>query len=288
MSHRVVVTGMGAVSPIGLDVPHNWQSVVNGVSGVAPITLFDASDLEVQIACEVKGFEPELHLARKDARRRDRFEQFAAAAASEAAQQANLVIHESQAGRVAVIISSSVGGLSSLLEALLTIEHRGARRVGPFAIPMYMPNGASGMVGIDIGAKGPCYSVGSACASGADGIGHAWMLIRSGLVDVAIAGGTEATVVKLAIAAFDRLGALSHRNEDYTSTPAPFDRHRDGLVIGEGAGVMVLESLEHAEARGCEILAEVVGYGSTADAFHITAPGPLLKRWPRPESDRIR
>ena len=272
MSKRVVVTGLGAISPLGHSVKESWQSAIDGVSGVGPITQFDASDLLVQIACEVKDFNADEYLDPKEARRRDRFEQFAAVSTMEALEQSGLKISEENAARVGVIISSATGGINTVEDAIKTIQEKGARRRSPFIIPMFMANGAAGMVSIDIGAKGPSFSVASACASGADGIGHAWMLIRAGMLDAAIAGGAEATICEMGVGAFDRLGALSRQNEDFSNTPAPFDKNRDGLVMGEGSGVLVLESLEHAEARGAEILAELAGYSATADAYHITAP----------------
>ncbi len=272
MTKRVVVTGMGAVSPLGLDVKESWTNALDGVSGVAPITLFDPSELLVKIACEVKGFDPEEHMDARDARRRDRFEQLATVATKEAIKDSGLEITEENGRRVGVIISSATGGITTLEDGLRVMLDKGPRRLSPFVIPMYMSNGASGMVAIDIGAKGPAFSVASACASGADGIGQAWMNIRTGVIDVAVTGGAEATITELGLGAFDRLGALSHRNEDYESVPAPFDKNRDGLVMGEGGAVLVLESLEHAQARGANILAEMVGYSATADAYHITAP----------------
>lgn len=272
MSERVVVTGMGTVNPIGLTLEETWRHALQGVSGVGPITRFDASGLGVQIACEVKGFDPAARMDAREARRRDRFEQYAAAAAAEAVAHAGLPLREEQAGRVAVTISCAVGGLESIQDTILTLHRDGARRISPFAIPMLMPNGAAGMVAIDLGARGPCYSIASACASGADGIGQGWLLIRAGAADVVIAGGTEATVTAVAIGAFDRVGALSRRNQEPDSTPSPFDRDRDGLVMGEGAAVLVLESESHARARGAAILAELAGYAATADAYHVTAP----------------
>ena len=272
MSDRVVVTGLGAISSLGHSADTNWKSAVNGVSGVGPITLFDASDLLVQIACEVKDFNADEYLDAKEARRRDRFEHFAAVASNEAMGQSGLAITEENAARVGVIISSATGGINTFEDAIKTIQDRGARRLSPFIIPMFMANGAAGMTSIDLGAKGPSFSVASACASGADGIGHAWMLIRAGMLDAAITGAAEATICEMGVGAFDRLGALSRQNDDYSSTPAPFDKNRDGLVMGEGSGILVLESLDHAKARGAEILAELVGYSATADAFHITAP----------------
>ena len=272
MEERVVVTGLGAVSPLGLSVEETWQKAVAGISGVGPITLFDASAFQVRIACEVKGFQAEEWMPAREARRRDRFEQFASAAARQAIQQAGLQTSEIQSNRVGVIVSSAIGGLTSLQENIFAMQAEGARRISPFVIPMMMANGAAGLVAIDYGYRGPCFSVASACASGADGIGVAWLLLRSGVIDVAVAGGAEATITKIAIGAFDRLGAMSRRNEHYGNTPKPFDLERDGLVMGEGAAIMVLETESHARRRGVVILAELAGYGATADAFHITAP----------------
>jgi beta-ketoacyl-acyl-carrier-protein synthase II len=272
MVERVVITGLGAVSPLGLSFPESWKKALDGVSGVGPITQFDASDYQVKIAGEVKNFHPEDFMPARETRRRDRFEQLATAAVKEAVSQSGLEIREASAGRVGVIISSAIGGLSSLQEAILSVENEGPRRVSPFAIPMLMSNGAAGLIAIDYGYKGPSFSVVSACASSADGIGMAWMMLRAGMVDAVIAGGSEATISPIGIAAFDRVGAMSRRNEDYAMTPQPFDLNRDGLVMGEGAAVLVLERESHARGRGAEILAELAGYAATADAFHITAP----------------
>ncbi len=269
---RVVVTGVGTVNPIGKSAAETWDNAVNGVSGVGPITLFDSSDLLVHIACEVKEFDPTHYMEAREARRQDRFEQFGVAAAKEAVEQAGLTIQPENAARVAVIISSAVGGLETLEHGVTEMSTQGPRRVSPFLIPMYMSNGAAGLVAIHYGAKGPALSIASACASGADGIGQAWMLIRAGVVDSAIAGGADAAINKIGVSGFDRLAAVSRRNDDYSMTPAPFDKDRDGLVMAEGAAVLVLESLGHARARGAEILGELVGYSSTSDAFHITAP----------------
>jgi beta-ketoacyl-acyl-carrier-protein synthase II len=263
---------MGAVSPIGLTVEEAWDSAVEGRSGVGPISSFDASDLGARIAAEVKGFDPARYLEPREARRRDRYEVFAAAAVRQALDQSGFQIDPDNAGRVAVILSSAIGGLASIETAVTTLLEEGPRRLGPFLIPMIMSNGASGMAAIDTGAKGPSFSVSSACASSADGLGIAWLLLRAGMADVAVAGGAEATITRLGIATFDRLGALSHRNEDYLTTPSPFDLNRDGLVMGEGGAALILETLEHAQARGATILAEFAGYGSSADAFHVTAP----------------
>ncbi len=271
MSERIVITGMGTVSPLGLNVKETWENAVRGVSGVAPITLFDTSDSLVKIACEVKNFVPERYMDAKEARRRDRYEQFATAAAKEAWEQSGLEVTEENAGRIGVVISSAIGGLKSLQDAIFTLKDEGPRRVSPFLIPMLMANGGAGLVSIDLGLKGPSFSVASACASGADGIGMAWLMLKAGMVDVVLAGAAEATVTPTGIAAFDRIGAMSRR-EDYSMTPQPFDKNRDGLVMGEGAAVLVLERESHARARGAEILAELTGYAATADAYHVTAP----------------
>lgn len=272
MVERVVVTGLGAVSSIGLTATESWRNALAGVSGVGPITLFDATDYLVRIACEVKSFQPEDWMPARDARRRDRFEQFANAAAKQAIEQAGLQISESDSGRVGVIVSSAIGGLTSLQGNIFDLYKDGPRRVSPFLIPMMMANGAGGLIAIDNGYHGPCFSVASACASGSDSIGVAWNMLRSGLIDVAIAGGSEATITEIGLAAFDRLGAMSRRNDDYSRTPQPFDLERDGLVMGEGAAVLLLETESRARARGATILAELAGYGATADAYHITAP----------------
>jgi beta-ketoacyl-acyl-carrier-protein synthase II len=272
MDEKIVITGMGTVNPLGLSVAESWKNAINGVSGVGQITQFDTSNFLVKIAAEVKNFKPEDYMSPRETRRRDRFEQFATAAAREAIQQARLEIDEEQAGKVAVIVSSAIGGITSLEDGIETILKESPRRINPFLIPMLMSNGASGLIGIDFGFKGPGFSIASACASGADGIGIAWLMLRSGVVDVVIAGASEASISEVGIAAFDRVGALSRKNEAYAMTPQPFDLHRDGFVMGEGAAVLVLEREREAIARGANILAELAGHASTADAFHITAP----------------
>jgi beta-ketoacyl-acyl-carrier-protein synthase II len=272
MSDRVVITGLGAISPLGLNALESWQNVIEGVSGVAPITGFDTTDLLAKIACEVKGYDPEESMPYREARRRERFEQFATTAARQALAHSGFEITEANADRIGVIISSAIGGIGALQDAVETLHEEGPRRISPFAIPMMMANGASGLVGIDLGARGPCFSVTSACASGADGVGIASMLIQTGVIDVAIAGGSESTITPVAVGAFDRVGALSRRNEDHQTTPKPFDLNRDGLVMGEGAGVLILEREEYARSRGAEILAELAGYAATSDSHHITAP----------------
>lgn len=271
MEHRLVITGMGTINPLGHDVEKTWQRIVEGKSGVGPISLFDASRLEVRIACEVKSFNAEEYMSAKEARRRDRFEQFAIVAANEAIQQAGL--HGAYAPeRVGVVISSAIGGLNALVDTFHTLETTGPRRISPFAIPMLMSNGAAGLVAIEHGFQGPALSINSACASGIDAIGMAWSMLKSGWLDAVVTGASEATITEIGIATFDRLGALSKCNDDYATTPRPFDLNRDGLVIGEGAAVIVMEREETARRRDAPIFAEIAGYASTADAYHITAP----------------
>lgn len=274
MQDRIVITGMGTINPLGLNVKEAWGNLIAGISGVGLITQFDshAAALQVHIAAEVKGFKPENFMDAKEARRRDRFEQLAVAAAREAIAQSGLQVTEANAGRIGVIISSAIGGLNSLQEAVLTNHTEGPRRVSPFLIPMLMSNGGAGMTAIEFGIKGPCFSVASACASGSDGIGTALMMLRIGMIDAALAGAAESTITSTGVAAFDRVGAMSRSNDDYSMTPQPFDKNRDGLVMGEGAAVLVLERESDAKTRGATIFAELAGYGATADAYHVTAP----------------
>jgi beta-ketoacyl-acyl-carrier-protein synthase II len=234
--------------------------------------LFDSSKSNVRFAAEVKNFEPDKYMDAKEARRRDRYEQLGAAAAKNALASSGLVVTESNAGRIGVLVSSAVGGITSLQNAVITNYTEGPRRVSPFLIPMLMPNGAAGMIAIDNQIKGPCFSVASACASGSDGIGTAFLMLKAGMIDAALAGAAEVTICETGVAAFDRVGAMSRRNDDYSMAPQPFDKNRDGLVMGEGAAVLLLERESHAKARGANILAELAGYGATADAFHVTAP----------------
>ncbi len=271
MSERVVVTGMGALSPLGHSAQESWQNAIAGESGLGPITLFDPSDYLIKVACEVKGFDPKNYMHPREARRQDRFEQMAIAVAREAIEDSGLEITEENAGRIGVIVSSAIGGIESLQNGVLVMEKSGPRRVSPFLIPMLMPNGGAGLIGIESGCQGPAFSVASACASGADGIGVAWMMLKAGMIDAAIAGASETAITRVGVAAFDRLGAMSRREDD-PMTPQPFDQNRDGLVMGEGAAVLVLELESHARERGADIYAELVGYGCTADANHITAP----------------
>jgi 3-oxoacyl-[acyl-carrier-protein] synthase II len=272
MPERIVITGMGAITPLGLTAQQSWENALKGTSGVGPITLFDSSNLLVHIACEVKDFRPEEHMDPKEARRRDRFEQFAAAAARQAIRQSGVQFTEQNSSRVAVLISSAIGGLNATFDIFEAMTQFGPRRISPFSIPMLMSNGAASLVTIDYDLHGPSFSIASACASGADAIGMAWMYLRLGLVDIVIAGASDATISAPGVATFDRLGALSRRTENINATPQPFDLHRDGLVMGEGAAILVLERESHARARRAEILAELAGHASTSDAFHITAP----------------
>jgi beta-ketoacyl-acyl-carrier-protein synthase II len=269
MNERVVITGLGTISPLGLSVDESWRNAINGVSGVGPINLFDAKDFLVQIVCEVKDFSPGDFIRAREARRMDRYEQFAVAAANEALAHSGLEINEENAPRIGVVVSSAIGGIHSFENNVNIVRDKGARRVNPFLIPMLMPNGAAGLIGIDKGIQGPTFSVASACASGIDTLGIAWMMLNTGLIDAAVVGASESTITPTAIAAFDRLGAMTRRK---TNVPQPFDANRDGLVMGEGAAILIMERESHAIGRGAEILAEMAGYAATADAFHITAP----------------
>jgi 3-oxoacyl-[acyl-carrier-protein] synthase II len=266
---RVVVTGYGMLSPLGLTAHDTWEAIKEGRSGLGPITLFDATDFAVKCAAEVKGFDPKTVLDHREVRRQDRFEWFASAAAAEAIQHSGLRITDQNSTSIGVAISSGIGGVATLEEQIGTLDQHGPRSLSPFGIPKIMSNGGAGVVSITHKLRGPSFSVGSACASGADGIGMAATLIRAGVIDVMLAGGSEAPVTRMGVGAFDRIGAASHRT---SGAPSPFSVNRDGLVVGEGAAVTVLESLEHARARNAEIYGELIGYGSSADAHHITAP----------------
>lgn len=266
---RIVVTGYGALSPLGLNAADTWQGIVAGKSGVGPITLFDISDFPVKFAAEVKNFDPKTVLDHKEVRRQDRFELLGYAAAVEAIQHSGIDLKSSRNERVGVAMSSGAGGLGTMDEQFGTLHANGPRTISPFGIPRIMSNGAAGLISILNGLRGPSFSTASACASGADGIGMSMMLLRAGAVDVMIAGGTEAPVTALAVGAFDRIGAVSHRE---SGAPSPFSANRDGLIVGEGAAAVVLETLDYAKQRGATIYGEIIGYGASADAFHITAP----------------
>ena len=272
--HRVVVTGLGAVTPIGNDVPSYWEGLSTGKNGVAPITLFDAARHACRFAAEVKGFDPSGSIEPKEAKRWDRFCQFAVVAAKQAVAHAGLTIDASNANRIGTAIGSGVGGLLMMETQAHVLAERGPDRVSPFCVPMMIPNMATGLTAIALGAKGPSSAVATACAAGSNAIGDAYRLIQMGLADAMVCGGAESAITPLGVAGFASAKALSFRNDDPATASRPFDAERNGFVIGEGAGVLVLESLEHARARGAEILAEVVGYGMTCDAHHITSPSP--------------
>ncbi len=274
MTDRVVVTGIGLVTPIGLDRKSTWDSLIEGKSGIDYISLFDAEGYESRIAGEVNEFDATAALGRKEAKRLDRFAQFACVAALEALEHANLNMEKEDADRVGVVIGSGVGGIITITNQHKILLQKGPKRVSPFLIPMMLGDMASGQVSMMIGAKGPNFSTVSACATGADSIGEALEMIRRGRADVVIAGGTEAAVCEIGVAGFNSCMALSTRNEDPQGASRPFDSGRDGFVLGEGAGLIVLESLKHAEQRGANILAELSGYGASSDAHHVTQPHP--------------
>jgi 3-oxoacyl-[acyl-carrier-protein] synthase II len=263
---------MGCISPLGLDLDSTWQALLAGRSGVGPITLFDPTDYKTRFAAEVKGFEPEIALGRREARRMDRYTQLAIVATTEAVRRSGLSIDDSNRDRIGVLIGTGIGGLETLLRETQKLLERGPRWVSPFLVPMMLPDTASGQVAILLGVRGPNMAVVTACATGANSIGEATEMIRRGAADVMLAGGAEAAVVPVAIAGFNVMDALSSRNDDPQGASRPFDRDRDGFVIGEGAAVVVLESEAHARARGATIHAEVRGYAATNDAFHISAP----------------
>lgn len=269
---RVVVTGMGAVSPVGNDPDAMWSSLIAGKSGIGPITLFDASIYNVRFAGEVKDFNPQDYMEYRDIRRSDRYTHFATAATMQAMQQANLRMEDENPRRVGMVIGTGIGGIKTLLDGHTTLETRGQRRISAFAVPAMLANSASGHVAINIGARGPNLCPVLACATGTASIGEGFALIRRGVADVVIAGGAEAGIVDFALAGFDVMGALSRNNDEPERACRPFDATRDGFVMGEGSGILVLESLEHAQARGAHILGEILGYGLTADAYHATAP----------------
>lgn len=274
MTDRVVVTGIGLVTPVGLNSESTWNSLVEGRSGIDYISLFDAEGYESRIAGEVDEFDATTALGRKEAKRLDRFSQFACVAAIEALEHANLNMEKEDADRVGVLIGSGVGGIITITDQHKILLQKGPKRVSPFLVPMMLGDMASGQVSMMIGAKGPNFSTVSACATGADSIGEALEMIRRGRADVVIAGGTEAAVCEIGVAGFNSCMALSTRNEDPQGASRPFDSDRDGFVLGEGAGLLVLESLEHAEQRGANILAEMSGYGASSDAHHVTQPHP--------------
>ena len=272
MRSRVVVTGMGCISPVGNNVSDTWSAILAGKSGAGMITLFDASKHKTRFAAEVKGFDAVTFFGPREARKMDRFTQFATVAALEALEHSGLKIDQANRDRVGILIGTGIGGIGTLLDQAEVLRERGADRVSPFLIPMMISDSAAGMLAIRVGARGPNMAIATACASGNNAIGDAVETIRRGSADVMIAGGSEAALVSVAMAGMNVMGALSTRNDDPQSASRPFDRERDGFLMGEGAGILILESLEHAQARGANIFAELSGYGTTDDAHHISAP----------------
>ncbi|MDB4872152.1 MAG: 3-oxoacyl-(acyl-carrier-protein) synthase [Gemmatimonadales bacterium] len=275
MKRRVVVTGMGVITPVGNDVATTWQSLIAGKSGTAPITKFDASKFPVRFAAEVKGFNPLDYMDRKEAKRADQYTQYAVAASRQAMTDSNLVERNGMdPDRIGVIIGSGIGGLKSFEEQHDVYRERGPGKISPFFIPMFIADIAAGIVSMMFNAKGPNYATVSACATSAHAIGDAYRTIQYGDADIMITGGAEATVTPMAIGGFANMKALSERNDSPESASRPFDATRDGFVMGEGAGILILEELEHALKRGARIYSEIVGYGATGDAYHLTAPAP--------------
>jgi 3-oxoacyl-[acyl-carrier-protein] synthase II len=269
---RVVVTGIGALTPLGLDLASTWEGLIAGRNGIDYITLFDASDMEVKFAGEVKGFEPTDYIERKAARRMDRFAQMAVAAGIKAVRDGELKIDDANKDEIGVIIGSGIGGLGTMFEQAKILVEKGPTRVSPFLAPMMISDIAAAQISIALGVRGPNICTTSACSSGSDAIGVATELIRHGENDIMLAGGTEAIVNPLGITSFAALKALSFRNDDPHHASRPFDKERDGFVIAEGATVLILESLRHARARGARVIAEIIGYGATSDSFHVTQP----------------
>ena len=271
--NRVVVTGLGVVSPVGNDVSTMWDHLISGHVGIGELTRVNADDFPTKIAAEVKDFDPKKYMEKKDARKMDLFTQFAVAAAKMALDDAELTIDDSNAERTGVWIGSGIGGMSTYESQYEKFLEKGHRRVSPFFIPMMIPDMAAGQVSIQFGAKGINSCTVTACASGTNSIGDAFKVIQRGDADAMITGGTEAPMTNMSFAGFTQAGALS-KSEDPKTASRPFDKNRDGFVMGEGAGILILESLEHAQERGAKIYAEICGYGSTGDAYHVTAPAP--------------
>lgn len=272
MRKRVVVTGLGCISPLGNNVKDTWSALLAGKSGAAPITAFDASAHKTKFAAEVKGFDPVALFGTREARKMDRFAQFATAATLEALEQSGLKIDESNRDRVGILIGSGIGGIITTIEQYDTLKGRGPDRVSPFLIPMMISDSAAGNLAIRIGARGPNMSLATACASGTNGVGEAAEMIRRDAADVMVAGAAEAAIHPLTMAGMNVMTALSTRNDEPQRASRPFDKNRDGFLMGEGSAVLILESLEHAQARGAKILCEFIGYGTSDDAHHISAP----------------
>lgn len=269
---RIVITGLGCVSPVGNNVATTWENLLAGTPGGGPITLYDASDFKSKIAAEVKGWDADAHFGRKEARRMDRYTQFAMASSLEALTDSGLEITDSNRDRIGALIGSGIGGLGTIEEQFEILHTQGPTRVSPFLIPMMLPDTAGGMLAIHLGIRATNMAVITACATGTNALGEAAEVIRRGQADVMFAGGAEAAIIKIAMAGMASMTALTSRNDDPAGASRPFDLTRDGFLMGEGAAVMLLESLEHAQARGAKIYAEILGYGSTNDAYHITAP----------------
>ncbi|KUO52404.1 MAG: beta-ketoacyl-[acyl-carrier-protein] synthase II [Desulfitibacter sp. BRH_c19] len=274
MTKRVVITGMGVLSPVGVGLEEFWNSLTEGKSGIGPVTHFDASNIATSIAGEVKDFEPQKYIDRKEARRMDRYTQFAVAATTMAMKDAGLSKENIDCERFGVIIGTGIGGTNTFEEQHRVLGDKGPGRVSPFFVPMMIANMAAGHISIAVGAKGVNYTVITACASGTNSVGEAFKVLQRGSADVMITGGTEAAITPMAMAGFASMKAMSTRNDQPEKASRPFDADRDGFVMGEGSGILILETLEHAQKRGAKIYAEVVGYGCSADAFHITAPAP--------------
>ena len=274
MEKRVVITGMGLLTPLGMGVDESWSGIIAGKSGVGEITRFNASIYGTRIAAEVKGFKAEDFMAKKEAKRMETFIAYAVAATRMAVDDSGLTIDDDNANRIGVLTGCGLGGLNMLEITANTVDTKGPKRVSPFFIPMLIGNMAPGMISILFGAKGPNSSVATACAAGTHAVGDAYELIKYGRADAMITGGVESVITRTCIAGFGAMKALSTRNDDPDHASRPFDRDRDGFVVGEGAGIMILESLEHAQARGAKIYAEVVGYGLSGDGYHITSPPP--------------
>jgi len=274
LKRRVVITGMGIVSPLGIGLDDNWQAICQGKSGIGPITKFDTTEYPAKIAGEVKNFDPELYIDKKDQKKMDVFIQYALAAGSMAIKQSGLIIDESNADRVGVLVGSGLGGLQTIEKYHTLLLQNGPKKVSPFFVPMLIVNLAPGQISIYFGCRGPNSSVVTACATGNHSIGEASRIIQRGDADAMIAGGVESTITPLAVAGFCALKALSTRNNEPEKASRPFEKNRDGFVMAEGAGILVLENLESAKQRGASIFAEVIGFGCNADAYHITAPSP--------------
>ena len=274
MKKRVVITGAGVVTAVGIGVDRFWENIVNGVSGIDRLTLLDTSDLEVKIGAEVKDFDPNQYMERKEVKRTDRFVHFAVAGARLALTDSGLEINADNAENIGVVIGSGIGGMKTFEDQARNCLEKGPKRVSPFFIPMMIPDMGSGFVSIITGAKGPNHTVVTACASGTHSIGASLRIIQNGEAVAMVTGGAEAAITRLSLAGFTSAGALSTKNDDPKGASRPFDLDRDGFVMGEGAGILVLEELEHAKARGAKIYAEIVGFGGSGDAYHMTSPDP--------------